>query len=181
MLFSSGPQLPSSVSTQPAAFVLAFWSSCMRSARSASIVVVGAVAPLIAAYPLHAQEAAKAAPEQAASAPAAGEDVMLPEISVESEAAPAKRNKKKQALKGGTGAGTATTATTALPGVVVEGEKVVRTLQDTTTSIGVVTGQQIRQEQIEDMQGALNTQANVLSTEGQGGNSGFTIRGLNSE
>ena len=38
-----------------------------------------------------------------------------------------------------------------------------------------------KQEQIEDLQGALNTQANVISTEGQGGNSGFTIRGLNSE
>ena len=112
---------------------------------------------------------------------------MLPEIVV--EAAPAKRNKKKQALRATGGgapeagaAGPSTgTGTSTLPGLVVEGEKVVRTLQDTTTSIGVVTGQQIKEEQIQDLQEALNSQANVTAPEGSRGNAGFIIRGLNSE
>ena len=152
----------------------------MRCVRSAAFVIVGAIAPLIAASPLHAQEVAQpAAPDQPPPAAAASDDVMLPEISVETEAAPAKRNKKKQALKANTGTGAPSTA--ALPGVVVEGEKVIRGLQDTTTSIGVVTGQQIKEQQIQDLQEALNQSANVIAPEGSRGNAGFTIRGLNSE
>lgn len=68
-----------------------------------------------------------------------------------------------------------------LPEVVVEGEKITRTLADTTTSIGVTTGQQIRDQQITDLQDALNQTANVVAPEGNRGNSGFSIRGLNSE
>jgi iron complex outermembrane recepter protein len=105
---------------------------------------------------------------------------ILPPLSVE---APAKRNAKKQALKkdAADAAAPSVGSDAALPGIVVEGEKVVRSLQATTTSIGVVTGQQIREEQIQDLQDALNTQANVRAPEGQRGNSGFIIRGLNSE
>ncbi|MCC6491066.1 MAG: TonB-dependent receptor [Candidatus Hydrogenedentes bacterium] len=124
------------------------------------------------------------AQEAAAPPPPAAEEVTeLPGIVVETS--PAKRNVKKAKLRksapqpGGQAAEVAGDG--GLEQQVVEGEKIVRTLRDTTTSIGIVTGDQIRTEQIEDLQGALNSQANVLSTEGSGGNSGFTIRGLNSE
>lgn len=106
----------------------------------------------------------------------------LPEVVVET--APAKRNIKKERLRasGGTSSsGTAAPSDQVLPEVVVEGEKVVRTLRDSTTSIGVVTGQQIQQEQIQDLQEVLNSQANVLATKQAGGNAGFSIRGINSE
>jgi iron complex outermembrane recepter protein len=150
----------------------------MRSVRLAAVAIALASAPFLSVPSLNAQEAP---PPEAEAAPAYEAEVVLPEVVV--EAAPAKRNVKKQTLRA-TGSGTAGSsgeATTALPGVVVEGEKVVRTLRDTTTSIGVVTGAQIQEQQIEDLQGALNSQANVLATEGSGGNNGFTIRGLNSE
>jgi outer membrane receptor protein involved in Fe transport len=128
--------------------------------------------------------------------PAPPDALELPEVVVET--APAKRNVKKAKLRaaptrptdpagvtdtapGPASPSTGLAADSGLPGIVIEGEKVARTLRDTTTSIGVVTGEQIRTEQIEDLQGALNSQANVLATEGQGGNGGFTIRGLNSE
>ena len=35
--------------------------------------------------------------------------------------------------------------------VAVEGEKVVRTMRDTTTSVGIVTGQDISERQIRDL------------------------------
>jgi iron complex outermembrane recepter protein len=152
----------------------------MRSVRLAAVALALASAPFLSVPSLNAQEAPP--PEAEAAPPPSYEaEVVLPEVVV--EAAPAKRNVKKQTLRA-TGSGTAGSsgeATTALPGVVVEGEKVVRTLRDTTTSIGVVTGAQIQEQQIEDLQGALNSQANVLATEGSGGNNGFVIRGLNSE
>ncbi|HIE69125.1 MAG TPA: hypothetical protein EYP98_02615, partial [Planctomycetes bacterium] len=137
--------------------------------------------------PLHAQEPPPQEPADAEVAPLPAEAYELPEVVVET--APAKRNIKKESLRasgpngaeGSTSGSGAGTGTSALPGVVVEGEKVVRTLRDTTTSIGVVTGTQIQEQQIEDLQGALNSQANVLATEGSSGNNGFTIRGLNSE
>ncbi|WP_068464107.1 TonB-dependent receptor [Hyphomicrobium sulfonivorans] len=148
--------------------------------RSVSAAISAAVAATVIG-PASAQEAA-----QAGASPDEPAAISLPELSVETEAAPAKRNKKKQTLKNnaasgssGTSSGVVTTA--ALPGIVVEGEKVVRSMRDTTTSIGVVTGQQIRDEQIEDLQGALNSQANVVAPKGAGGNNGFAIRGLNSE
>jgi iron complex outermembrane recepter protein len=168
----------------------------MRCVRVAPVGAMLACLPIVLVNPAQAQEppaeavpaAAQQvpAPEAAASAPVSDPN-LLPEIVVES--APAKRNIKKQSLRasGGGSAGVADagaldgSGSTELPGIVVEGEKVVRTLRDTTTSIGVVTGQQIEDERIEDLQGALNSQANVLATEGSGGNGGFTIRGLNSE
>lgn len=100
--------------------------------------------------------------------------VQLPEVSVE---APAKRNVPKQVLRQQPGPG----ETVTVPGIVVEGEKVLRTLRDTTTSTGVVTGEEIKDRQIQDLQEALNSTPNALAAEGSRGNSGFVIRGLNSE
>lgn len=132
-----------------------------------------------AAYAQTASPATSATPADELT-PGSPEAVELPAVVVET--APAKRNVKKATLRAaGPAPSSVPAAETALPGIVVEGEKVVKTLRDTTTSIGVVTGEQIRTEQIEDLQGALNSQANVLATEGSGGNNGFTIRGLNSE
>ena len=159
----------------------------MRSVRLASLGLLLACAPFLTAEPLRAQDApgSEAAPA-AAETTAPADAYALPEVVVET--APAKRNKKKQALRasgpgtGDTSSGSAGgTGTSALPGIVVEGEKVVRTLRDTTTSIGVVTGAQIQEQQIQDLQEALNSQANVTAPEGSRGNAGFSIRGLNSE
>ncbi len=145
----------------------------MRSSFSAvsSAVLLLFLGP--AAYAQTSEPASNAAADSL-------ENVELPPMVVET--APAKRNVKKAKLKAaGPAAGSEAAAEAALPGIVVEGEKVVKTLRDTTTSIGVVTGEQIRTEQIEDLQEALNTQANVMATKSSGGNNGFTIRGLNSE
>jgi len=153
----------------------------MFRVRSVSLAIAAAV--MTVAGPAGAQEPPPAAQQAPAPDPDASETVVLPQLSVETEVAPAKRNKKKQALKSGAGnaAAPGVANQAALPGIVVEGEKVVRSFQATTTSIGVVTGQQIREEQIQDLQEALNTQANVSAPEGSRGNSGFVIRGLNSE
>lgn len=159
-----------------------------------SLGMVSAIALAFMAGTVRAQEAAPAADEPPTVETVAEDGVVLPPVEVESQVAPAKRNKKKQALRANPGRPATTTAGTpgasapatsapavALPGIVVEGEKVVRTLRDTTTSIGVVTGQQIREQQIQDVQEALNQTANVMAPEGSKGNSGFTIRGINSE
>jgi outer membrane receptor protein involved in Fe transport len=151
-----------------------------------ALAAVPAMAFILAAVPSFAQDAPATAAQQAAP-PAetpASDTVALPQLDVETEAAPAKRNKKKQAIKSNATQATAASpapAATALPGIAVEGEKVVRSFQATTTSIGVVTGQQIREQQIQDLQEALNQTANVTAPEGSRGNAGFTIRGLNSE
>lgn len=159
-----------------------------------SLGMVSAIALAFMAGTVRAQEAAPGADEPPTVETVAEDGVVLPPVEVESQVAPAKRNKKKQALRANPGRPATTTAGTpgasapatsapavALPGIVVEGEKVVRTLRDTTTSIGVVTGQQIREQQIQDVQEALNQTANVMAPEGSKGNSGFTIRGINSE
>lgn len=68
-----------------------------------------------------------------------------------------------------------------LPEVTVLGEKANRTVSETTTSVGIVTGERIEQEQIRDIHDAINSTANAISTRASGGNSGITIRGINSE
>lgn len=65
--------------------------------------------------------------------------------------------------------------------ITIHGEKANRTAAETTTSVGVVTGQRIEQEQIRDIHEAINSTANAISTRAVGGNSGITIRGINSE
>lgn len=153
----------------------------------ASAVLISLISSTAGAQTAAAPEGAPPAADPATTA--APETVELPDIIVQT--APAKRNVKKARLRNAGPVATSAepsaavsapaAAETALPGIVVEGEKVARTLRDTTTSTGVVTGDQIRDEQIEDLQAALNTQANVIATKGSGGNSGFSIRGLNSE
>lgn len=71
--------------------------------------------------------------------------------------------------------------TQALPEITIFGEKVERPSVDVTTSVGVVTGERIQQEQIFDFHEALNAVANALSTRASQNNGGITIRGINSE
>ena len=68
-----------------------------------------------------------------------------------------------------------------LPEVTVYGEKVARPSYETTTSVGVVTGDRIQQEQLQDVHEAINSTANALSTRANANNGGITIRGVNSE
>jgi outer membrane receptor protein involved in Fe transport len=68
-----------------------------------------------------------------------------------------------------------------IPGTIVEGEKALRTLADTPTSVGIVTGAEVRDRQIANVNDALRSLPNTIVSEGSRGNSGFSIRGLNSE
>jgi outer membrane receptor protein involved in Fe transport len=104
---------------------------------------------------------------------AAEETIELPGVVVE---APAKRNIKKAKLR------KSAPQQASQPGLeqkVVEGEKITRTLRDTPTSVGVVTGQEIEERQIRDLDKAIGETANAISSEDT--NAGFVIRGLNSE
>lgn len=65
--------------------------------------------------------------------------------------------------------------------ISISGEKVARDYFRTLTSVGVVTGERIEKEQIQDIHEAINSTANALSTRASGNNSGITIRGINSE
>lgn len=122
-----------------------------------------------------AQEAAATPPAAAATE----EITELPGLVVE---APAKRNIKKEKLRKSAPQQTglaAVPAGAALEQQVVEGEKIVRTVRDTTTSVGVVTGEEIEERQIRDLDAAIEQTANVITSEDP--NTGFVIRGLNSE
>jgi len=66
-------------------------------------------------------------------------------------------------------------ARTELETIVVKGEKTDRAIQDTTTSIAVVTARRIEQENLLDVFDILQRTANTASTYG---NSGYTIRGI---
>lgn len=59
--------------------------------------------------------------------------------------------------------------------IIVTGEKMARSLQDTTTSIAVVTPQRIEQENLVTLQDVLQRTANVTETLGT---AGFSIRGI---
>lgn len=59
--------------------------------------------------------------------------------------------------------------------IVVTGEKVSRTLQETTASVGVTTKARIENEAIQTLEDVLQRTANVSLTYGS---SGFTIRGI---
>lgn len=120
--------------------------------------------------------------------PATGQEtaeaVELPAIEV--EATTAKRNRRKAQLRrsapAAQGAPASSIAVTAEPvaasQTVIEGEKVTRTIKDTTTSVGVVTSQDIKDRQLRDVKEAIEQTANVVTSEK---NSGFSIRGLYSE
>ncbi|MCW5625051.1 MAG: TonB-dependent receptor plug domain-containing protein, partial [Burkholderiales bacterium] len=68
-----------------------------------------------------------------------------------------------------------------LPTVNIKGEKIKRSQQDTYTSTGVITGQQIEDLGIKDMRDALKLQGNVYVAPSNNGNNGISIRGINSE
>ncbi|MEG6508392.1 TonB-dependent receptor [Methyloligella sp. 2.7D] len=108
--------------------------------------------------------------------------LVLPEVVVES--APAKRNEKKEVLRASGPAATSADDTgsgdniAALPGVVVEGEKILRTMRDTTTSVGIITGEDVTERQIFDLKEAISQTANTVVADD---NSGFAIRGMSSE
>ena len=60
--------------------------------------------------------------------------------------------------------------------IVVSGEKVERSLQDTVSSVAVFNETQITESAIYDIQDIFDRLANVNGAEG---NEGFTIRGIN--
>lgn len=70
---------------------------------------------------------------------------------------------------------------TNLKDVHVIDSKTGRNLQDTYTSIGVITGTVIEDQRIQDIREALNRQANVYVAPSNNGNNGISIRGINSE
>lgn len=124
---------------------------------------------------------ASAAGAQEQAQEISSEAVELPGVIV--EAAPAKRNVRKAKLrKSAPRSGSQQQGPSqpeALDQQVVEGEKVVRTLRDTTTSVGIVSGQEIEERQIRNLDNAIEQTANVVTSEDP--NTGFVIRGLNSE
>lgn len=65
--------------------------------------------------------------------------------------------------------------------LLVTGEKVARDIQDTPTSIGVVTAAQIETLGVRDLRDSFRLLPNVLAASANNGNSGFAIRGINSE
>lgn len=119
------------------------------------------------------QAIAQESPTPQPPAAATQEITELPGLVVE---APAKRNVKKEKLRR---SAPQTAGQPVIEQQVVEGEKITRTLRNTTTSVGIVTGQDIEERQIRDLDEAVEQTANVITSEDP--NTGFVIRGLNSE
>ncbi|NJM36152.1 MAG: TonB-dependent receptor plug domain-containing protein [Rhodomicrobium sp.] len=71
--------------------------------------------------------------------------------------------------------------TIVLEGIVIEGEKIPREFVDTFSSVGVVTAEDIETYKVDDLRDSFNLEANVRWNEGDRGNSGIVIRGLNSD
>ncbi|MGQ4274680.1 TonB-dependent receptor domain-containing protein [Terrihabitans sp. B22-R8] len=85
-------------------------------------------------------------------------------------------------VAGNTQAGfTAEDGTIQLDTIVVTGEKLTRDLSDVYTSVGLITGDQIEDFAIKDVDEGLNRLANTRVTNGSRGNSGIVIRGTSSE
>jgi len=70
---------------------------------------------------------------------------------------------------------TASTAPTSVEEIIVTGEKTNRSIQDTTTSVAVVTAQRIEEENIQTFADIVQRTANMSDTYGA---AGFTIRGI---
>jgi len=68
--------------------------------------------------------------------------------------------------------------TTSLEEIIVTGEKTDRSLQDTPTSVRVVTARQVEQEAIQTLGEIFQRTANLSETYGH---AGFTIRGVNNQ
>ncbi|WP_307512780.1 TonB-dependent receptor [Brevundimonas vesicularis] len=67
---------------------------------------------------------------------------------------------------------------TSVEDIVVTGEKTDRSLQDTPTSVGVVTSRRVEQEAIQTLGEVFQRTANLTETYGH---TGFTIRGVNNQ
>ncbi|MEM7057766.1 MAG: TonB-dependent receptor [Pseudomonadota bacterium] len=65
--------------------------------------------------------------------------------------------------------------------IIVEGEKFSRSYVDTFSSVGILTDDTIEELKIEDIKEGFKYLGNVRFFEGNRGNNGFVIRGLNSE
>ncbi|KGJ97403.1 TonB-dependent receptor [Colwellia psychrerythraea] len=61
--------------------------------------------------------------------------------------------------------------------IIVTGQKIARTLQETTTSVAVITSEQFEQQNIKNFADALTFTANTYATP----SNGFSIRGINGE
>lgn len=68
-----------------------------------------------------------------------------------------------------------------LPALIITGEKIERSYQDTFTSVGVVDGEQLDTFQITTLQQAFELLANVRQFPGNSGNNSFVIRGLSAD
>ncbi len=65
--------------------------------------------------------------------------------------------------------------------ITVSGEKVERSYLDTFTSVGIATGKDIEDYQLDELNQVFETMANVRWFPNNGGNNGFTIRGVNAD
>ena len=61
--------------------------------------------------------------------------------------------------------------------IIVTGQKIARTLQETTTSVAVITSEQFQQQNITNFSDALTFTANTFTTP----SNGFSIRGINGD
>lgn len=68
-----------------------------------------------------------------------------------------------------------------LPTLIIDGTRIERDYLDVTESVGVLSGDAIEERGIDDLRDAFQTQGNVRLFEGNRGENGFVIRGLNSE
>ena len=65
--------------------------------------------------------------------------------------------------------------------IIVEGGKIARDYVDTPSSVGIVTGDDIRTYGVDDLRDGFNQLGNVRWFEGNRANAGIVIRGINSE
>src|SRR5262245_4929699 len=70
---------------------------------------------------------------------------------------------------------------TVLEPIIVTGEKLDRPYLDTFTSVGVATGEDIRNYNVDDLNDSFNQMANVRANSANRGNNGFAIRGVNAD
>jgi iron complex outermembrane receptor protein len=79
------------------------------------------------------------------------------------------------AMASGVSSASAQTSTTDVSEIIVTGEKSNRSLQDTQTSVAVITPRRIEEEAIQTLSEVFNRMANISETYGA---SGVTIRGI---
>lgn len=68
-----------------------------------------------------------------------------------------------------------------LPMLTIIGEKVERSYQETQTSVGVATAEDIEKYKLDDLNDAFNTMANVRKFNSSRGNKGMQIRGVSAD